>query len=299
MPHIRTRDGHDLYVRIVGRGEPCLLVHGFASDSRSWLPFIAPFAHRRRFIIPDLRGFGLSHHVPLEQGCALTQFAEDLEDVLAAYQVIQTPVVGISMGALTTAQSFQSFGGARFSRYLHIDQAPVIFNRDGATLGLLGDGQPAFFQRLQDLLDALSDGHMHKQYDQLPRALRAEFWAVFAQFASAAFTPKPVQALLRGAARSETLMRRLLPVQRWQVYLNVVRAYLERDYDLRPGFRAMQVPLTVLIGGSSAMYPPAGQRIIGELAPHARVREIAGAGHMLPYEAPRVFMRELNTFLFT
>ena len=46
--------------------------------------------------------------------------------------------------------------------------------------------------------------------------------------------------------RHERVMRSLLRVERWQSYIHIVRAYLERDYDLRDGFRAIAVPLTVL-----------------------------------------------------
>ncbi|MDB4991164.1 MAG: alpha/beta hydrolase, partial [Myxococcaceae bacterium] len=278
MPSIRTRDGHLLHVRVLGRGEPVLMVHGFGSDSRSWLPFVAPLATRYRFIMPDLRGFGGSHDVPLAQACALTQFAEDLEDVLDAQRVSTLPVVGISMGALTTVQSFHLFGGTRFSRYMHIDQGPVIHNGADYEFGLLGDAQTPFFARLHTLLAILSDGHMDKTYDELPRALRMEFWSLFGEFAIAAFSSSTVQAVLRQAARSETIMRRVLPVTRWQSYLHIIRAYLERRYDLREVFRTIHVPLTVLIGGGSKMYPPRGQHAIKHYAPHARVRELKGVG---------------------
>src|SRR4051812_34200574 len=113
MPQIRMRDGHELHVRVVGRGAPCLLVHGFGSDSRSWLPFVSALSSKHRFIMPDLRGFGGSHHVPLRGECALTQFAEDLEDLLAQQQLAPLPVVGISMGALTTVQAFALSGGTQ------------------------------------------------------------------------------------------------------------------------------------------------------------------------------------------
>ncbi|MDB4987525.1 MAG: alpha/beta hydrolase, partial [Myxococcaceae bacterium] len=59
----------------------------------------------------------------------------------------------------------------------------------------------------------------------------------------------------------------------------------------------IHVPLTVLIGGGSKMYPPRGQHAIKHYAPHARVRELKGVGHNVPYEAPRVFLQELRDFL--
>jgi non-heme chloroperoxidase len=296
MPYVRSRDGHSLFVRVVGHGEPCLLVHGFASDSRSWLPFVAPFTRRYSFVIPDLRGFGRSHEAPLSHDCPLTQFAEDIEDSLAALAIPSLPVIGISMGAFTTVQSFRLFGGERFSRYLHVDQGPVIHNRADYAFGMLGAAQGQFFARLRSLLSDLEQ-RLHLPFAQLPRALQREFWAVLAEFSAAAFSTRPLATLVGALTRRERFMRSLLRVERWQSYIHIVRAYLERDYDLRDGFRAIGVPLTVLIGGRSRMYPPAGQRTIGALAPHARIREIAGAGHMIPYEAPRTFLRELGLFL--
>ena len=296
MPNIRMRDGSSLHVRVVGRGAPVIMVHGFGSDSRSWLPFVLPLAGQHRFIMPDLRGFGRSHQTPLEHACALTQFAQDLEDVLAAQQISAAPIVGISMGALTTVKAFQLMGQTRFTRYMHIDQGPKIHNQAEYAYGLLGAAQAPFFARLQTLLQT-STAHLDQTYDQLPRSLRMQLWSLFGEFATAAFSSSTVQLLLRQAARSETVMRRVLPVTRWQVYLQIIRAYLERNYDLREVFRTIQVPLTVLIGGSSRMYPPAGQRAIASYAPHARMLELKGVGHNVPFEAPRAFMAELRRFL--
>jgi len=172
----------------------------------------------------------------------------------------------------------------------------VIKNRDDYAFGLLGGEQAQFFARVERFLALLRPDLLAGSYDELPPAVRREFWELFGAFSSAAVSA-PFSRLLTQAARSETLMRALLPTQNWQVYPKIVRAYLERDYDLREAFRAIRVPVTVLIGGRSKMYPPAGQRIVRELAPHAEVREVAGAGHLLPYEAPRVFLRELASFL--
>jgi non-heme chloroperoxidase len=296
MPYVRSRDGHSLFVRVVGRGQPCLLVHGFASDSRSWLPFVAPFTRGHSFVIPDLRGFGRSHEAPLGRGCPLTQFAEDIEDTLLALAIPSLPVIGISMGAFTTVQSFHLLGGQRFSRYMHVDQGPVIRNRADYAFGMLGAQQPVFFARLRTLLAAL-EAHLHKPWHDLPRPLQSEFWALLGEFASAAFSTRALSTMVSALSRRERFMRGLLPVTQWQSYLNIVRAYLERDYDLREGFRSIRVPLTVLIGGRSRMYPPEGQRVISQFAPHAKVREFPDAGHMIPYEAPRLFLRELSSFL--
>ena len=43
-----------------GKGEPVLLLHGFAQTSRMWLPLIKELAKSHAVIAPDLRGYGSS-----------------------------------------------------------------------------------------------------------------------------------------------------------------------------------------------------------------------------------------------
>lgn len=290
------RDDQRIHVRIIGQGKPCLLLHGFASESRGWLPYIAPLLHETRFIMPDMRGWGPSGHVPLREACALTNYAEDLEDVLDTLGLDSVPIAGISMGALTTLKSYELLGGKRFSRFLHIDQGPKVQNDDDYEHGLLGSYQQTFFTRLRANIDALEAHAPDVPYDSLPQGLRTEFWTLFAQFASAGFARRWLSRLAYAMASREPVARRLLPVASFRTHLRVIRAYLDQNYDLRGAFRLIQVPLTVLIGGASRMYPPAGQWTIAQLAPHATLREIPHVGHNVPLEAPLQFVRELRRF---
>ncbi|MFT3928418.1 MAG: alpha/beta hydrolase [Myxococcales bacterium] len=300
MPYLKARDGESVYVRVVGRGAPCLLLHGFASDSSSWLPFVAPLSHRFRFYMPDLRGFGASRKAPLRHVCPLTTYAEDLEDILDQLALPSLSVAGISMGAFTALSSFRLFGGARYARYMHIDQGLVIRNTSAYRHGLLGERQDLFFGRMSSALDRI-EGELRErgalEYDALPAQLRQDFAQIFGDFALAAFGRPPLRAALRPLLGWEPLIRRLMPPEGLQTYVQIMRAYLEQNYDLRPAFSALKVPTTVLIGGASRMYPAEGQRSTAKLLPHAAVRELPGIGHVIPVEAPLRFVSELNAFL--
>lgn len=297
MPMVRARDGEKLHVRVIGRGPPCLLIHGFASDSLTWVPFVAPLSHRYRFILPDLRGFGLSRRAPLRKDCPLTVYAEDIEDILDAFGIASLPVAGISMGAFTVVQSFRLFGGRRFTRYMHIDQGPVIRNDEAYRYGLLGTRQAAFFERMERVLSHLDRYPALPAFDEVPSEVRAAFGEIFAEFSAAAFGAPVLSAAARALVKREVLLRRLMPEDGFVTYLAIMRAYLRQNYDLREAFQSIRVPMTVLIGAASRMYPPEGQRSIAQLVPHAVVREVTGAGHALPWEAPLRFMAELRAFL--
>ena len=55
-----TVNGVRLHYLIAGKGEPVLLLHGYAENSHMWRPLMAQLAKSHTVIAPDLRGFGQS-----------------------------------------------------------------------------------------------------------------------------------------------------------------------------------------------------------------------------------------------
>ena len=53
-------NGVRLHYLVAGKGDPVVLLHGFAETSHMWRPLIAKLADRHTVIAPDLRGFGQS-----------------------------------------------------------------------------------------------------------------------------------------------------------------------------------------------------------------------------------------------
>jgi alpha-beta hydrolase superfamily lysophospholipase len=53
-------NGVRLHYLIAGKGDPVVLLHGFAESSHMWLPLISKLTDRHTVIAPDLRGFGQS-----------------------------------------------------------------------------------------------------------------------------------------------------------------------------------------------------------------------------------------------
>jgi pimeloyl-ACP methyl ester carboxylesterase len=51
-------NGTRLHYLIAGKGDPVLLLHGYAQTSHMWRPLIAELAKTHTVIAPDLRGFG-------------------------------------------------------------------------------------------------------------------------------------------------------------------------------------------------------------------------------------------------
>ena len=59
-PHYVSTDAGRLFVRIAGRGDPLLLLHGFPESGVMWHRIAAELAERFTVVVPDLRGYGWS-----------------------------------------------------------------------------------------------------------------------------------------------------------------------------------------------------------------------------------------------
>ncbi len=295
MSSLRMRDGARLHYYDVGRGPPVMLLHGFAMPGALWLPFALPLAHRYRFIIPDLRGFGRSHDLALSRPCMLDQHADDVADLLQGLDLHRVRLGGLSMGACTALQYHRRYGFERVHSYLHIDQSPCVRNGPDWEHGLLGAQQAARMQQWRLLMDALLP-YRSLALSQVPMVLRRQLWRTLAEFFGYAFHGRGWQAFTR-LARHGALMARVAPMSNWTVYMEGLRSYLEEDYDWRASLAELRAPMTVMVGMQSVMYPAAGQLRIVESVPQARVVRVENCGHAVPFEAPRVFRRELSRFL--
>jgi pimeloyl-ACP methyl ester carboxylesterase len=59
-----------------------------------------------------------------------------------------------------------------------------------------------------------------------------------------------------------------------------------RGMDLRSGLGAVRIPTVVLAGEADSVVNPKLGRVVARGLPEARFELLAGAGHMLPLEAP-------------
>lgn len=297
MPHVRMRDGNSLYVRVIGQGQPVMLLHGFGTSSVMWLPNVLPLAKQYRFILPDLRGFGRSHMLPFNGSDVLASFVNDIDDILDHFGLDKVALGGVSLGAYTSLQYNRLRGFDRVSKYLHIDQSPQARNGEGWRHGLFGHTQALEFHRFRNILTAAEQHGRQTAYWDLPASFRHDLRQLLADFFCYAASRPYQRWLVQALKHREWLMTRLFRVDNWHAYLDVMRAFVEQDYDMRDSLARIQVPMTIMVGMQSRMYPPAGQLAIRGEVPHARIVPFARSGHVPMVDEPLKFQRELTQFL--
>jgi len=67
--------------------------------------------------------------------------------------------------------------------------------------------------------------------------------------------------------------------------------------DRRGAMAALHMPVLYLSGEEDTLCPPAWHQIWANLTPKSQFKEISGAGHMLPLEAPTAFAATIENWL--
>ena len=91
-------NGVRLHYLIAGKGDPVVLLHGYAQTSHMWLPLIARLADKHTVIAPDLRGFGQSS-APAD-GFTKAAMAQDIHALMKSLRYDSIRLVGHDIGLM-------------------------------------------------------------------------------------------------------------------------------------------------------------------------------------------------------
>ena len=91
-------NGVRLHYLIAGKGDPVILLHGYAENSHMWRPLMAELAKSHTVIAPDLRGFGQSAK-PIT-GYDKKTMAQDVHALAMSLGYHRTIVVGHDIGLM-------------------------------------------------------------------------------------------------------------------------------------------------------------------------------------------------------
>ncbi|KZZ55300.1 hypothetical protein A3762_12115 [Oleiphilus sp. HI0125] len=297
MAHYFSSDNVKLHYRDIGNGPTIIFLHGFGMHSGHWLPYAYPLSRKYRVIIPDLRGFGRSHHAHFKQDCAVSNYADDVAELISELNVSSFKLIGISMGALTSISYIDKYKPAGLERYLHIDQSPCCVNKSDWRWGLFGHEHDDRMQRAKQLLDEL-EPYLEQgfEYRDLPNNLRQQIQTELSEFFASAMSWPSFKQLSRLLLSKEWILRQLLSVKNWGAYMHCLRAYIDQGYDFRQAIENCETPIDILVGMKSDMYPATGQLRMADLNERCSVLPFTKSGHTPLIDQPFKLTRELHRF---
>jgi pimeloyl-ACP methyl ester carboxylesterase len=265
-------NGVKLHYLIAGKGDPVVLLHGFAETSHMWLPLIAELADRHTVIAPDLRGFGQSS-AP-DDGYTKKAMAQDIHALVQSLGDHRIRLVGHDIG-LMVAYAYAAQHPAEVDRLVLME----------AFLPGIGDWQKVWL--LRDLW------HFHF-YGKTPLALVTGRERIYLEHFWNDFAADPAKSVPE--ADREFYANEYARPGHMKAGMEVFRAFTQ-DADDFAGLATtkLQMPLLVLSGEKAG-----GPFLIEQgkmVASNVEGVLVKGSGHWLMEEAPNQVIPKLVEFL--
>jgi len=273
MPRSAPVDGFALAYDRHGSGAPVVLLHGWPGDRHDWREVVPRLD--ADVVVPDLRGFGESDkHVadPAEQYGAAAQ-ARSVIGLIDELGLAAPVIAGYDVGSRVA----QAIAAAREVAALVL--APPLPGAGDRVLGPAAQREFWYqpFHRLE-LAERLLDGH--------PRAVRAYLEHFWSHWSGPAYEPDPAE-LDRLAEHYGAPGAFVASINWYRGGSGMVARSLA---ETAPAADArLAVPTTVLWAEHDPLFPPEWTDRLGEFFADVTVRDLAGAGHFGPLEAPGAF----------
>jgi pimeloyl-ACP methyl ester carboxylesterase len=252
-------NGVKIHYVVEGKGEPVLLIHGFAVNAQlQWgVPgIIKALAKDHRVIAMDVRGHGKSDK-PSDVQKYGTEMVEDAVRLLDHLKIKKAHVVGYSMGAVITGKLLATHPDRLLSATL-----------GGAGVIPEGVKLPPFVDKLADSLE------------------KGEGIGPLLAALTPPGKPKPPQSAVQ-------LINRTVVGDRSKVLAAVVRSWKTLAVS-KEQIKANKVPTLVLIGADDPLKE--GVDLIKDALANLRVVVIDGTDHMNAFASPK-FIQCLRKFL--
>lgn len=267
MAYFETNDGVPIYYEDHGEGDPILLIHGWTMNTEYWWQKnIDSLSDAHRVVALDLRGHGLSGKT--DAGHTLAQYARDVRELIKTLDLTAVTSVGWSMGTAVILNYFDQFGSDRLSGAVFVDQSPKFHNDEEWSHGLLGDFSG----------EAANELATNLEYN---RASAAK------PFIEAMFTEPP---------DSDTVDE--MYAETMKTPTNVTTdIFLDMTYsDLRPILGTIDVPVLLLYGEQSKIFPTDIGTWLEGAIPNATHVPFEESGHCPFWEEPEKFNEEVASF---
>lgn len=261
-----------------GTGPTLLLVPGWSQSAKSFQAQIDGLSDRYRVIAVDMRGHGDSPKPA--SGYRIARLAQDLREFILDRNLNDISIGGHSMGASILWSYIEQFGSDRISKFIFIDQAPVVTNGFGFEGQVLKETGAAF---TPDVLYATAAGVANAQSAVLD-GLKGAFFSASISDAVVAFN-KSEALKMPGAYAARLLVDHCS--QDWRDVIEHVIPKLGK-------------PVLVIGGALNTIFPVEAAQWIATKIPGARLEVFSadeGGSHFMFVENPEKFNAVLKSFI--
>lgn len=295
-------NGDELFYRVYGRGRPVFLLHGFGMNNLHWLPFLWSMRKTCQFILPDLRGFGLSKNSYKHYQNALEQHASDTHSLINYLKLDEATLAGYSLGALISMQYLQKYGSEGLRDVLIIDAQAKLERSFDWKWPIFAENHEKRFSAWRRLAHKIHSNHGHSEYDtidftSLDLKTRMTLIRTLGNFMGDAASYEWAKDLLRKVSNYQQVTNFIFPLEYWHVFFDHALSFVENDYDFRTAFEELEIPVSLISGKKSHIFPIQAQNHMIQSCPIGSHMILQKSGHLLMFEEPLLFSRALSKTL--
>jgi proline iminopeptidase len=280
-------DNTSLYVRVVGKGPPVIVLHGGPDFDHSYLlPELDRLSDQFRLIYYDQRGRGKSAENVNPNDVTLLSDLDDLDRVRQHFGLKSAVLLGHSWGAVL-ALEYALRHPTRVSHIILMNPAPISTADLTAFRKIYVEKLGADMDRQQTI--KASSAYQAGDPDAViaryrlhfkPSLARAEDYEKLMVRMQAAFRSQGSEGIVKARAVEDRLM-----LDTWQI----------PGYDLTPKIRSLRVP-TLVIAGDHDFFPIEVVAHISDAIPNAQLVTMKNCGHFAYLECPAEVRKALVGF---
>src|SRR5262245_6172618 len=254
-------NGIDIDYTDQGAGTPVILIHAYPLSKRMWEDQLSALRHHCRVVTLDLRGFGDSDTGP--EPYSMDQMAADVRGLMSALEIDEATIVGLSMGGYVSL--------ALYRQYPEVIRALVLADTRAAA-----DTHEGRARRLKLAQKAEREGAAAIAEELIPSLLG--------------------RTTLESRAAVVERVREIIKANSPEGIAGAQRGMAGRRDStyILPG---IDFPVLIIVGAEDALIPIAEAEGFRDGIRGARLRVIAGAGHLSNLEQPDAFNGALIEFI--
>ncbi len=251
----------ELNHKIIGEGEPIIILHGLFGMLDNWQTVAKELAEDYMVILVDLRNHGKSPH---SDDWSIKLMAQDVLDFMHANWIFEATVMGHSMGGKVAMEMALSENDL-IKKLIVVDIAPRAYDRGHDLIIDTLNSVP--ITEIESRNEA--EEYLEKQISD---------WGIR-------------QFLLKNISRNKE------GGYRWKMNLPVITENYETILQETPGGREYDHPSLFIAGGNSNYIQPEDKEYIKILFPEAEIKTIEGAGHWVHAEKRQEVVEMVRAFL--
>jgi proline iminopeptidase len=275
-------NGVSHYYKIVGIGEPFIVLHGGPGMYHDELyPFFLDFAKSHKVIFYDQRGNGRSIMEKIDSSTFTVELmVEDLEELRKQFGLDRLNIIGHSWGGLL-AMYYTVEYPANVNRLILVDSAPIntelLIKCYEKQITMFDPGEWDYVQKLWNSKDYLAG-----KPEVLNEAMRISEGTVFSN-------KDVIDDYMEAAAFNEVTAKNA-------VALNELATKMKLNIHVQDRLSNIACP-TLIINGKDDFIVEEAPLLANQLIANSQLVFIEGAGHYPYIENSKIFFLEINYFI--